>query len=208
MSRDDSAACRGALDLHKLIIIRENKRQHGAQRRVRRNAGSLLLDHSPAAAQCCILFLICQLQHGAAFSIRDTTGVSKKKKEKKDRIGSGPHTAHCTADADFMPLCSVFGGNNSRRRPHTPTSFCSPDKVAAIGRRGSALQLASCRLGDDCQGPSRGRINSSCSSWRGARPSGDHLRQHADKRPLEFGGERVRVCVCALGAKEGLAVRD
>lgn len=145
-----------------------------------RKPGCLLSVHSPTATQCCILFLILQLQDGAAFSIRDTTGVTKK-----DRIGSGPHTAHCSADADFMPLCSVFSGNNSCRRPHTPTSFCSRDKVAAIGPRGSALELASCRLGDDCQGPSRGRINSSCSLWRGARPSGALLRP-VDKRPLEL----------------------
>lgn len=135
--------------------------------------------------------------------------LAYQKKKEEDIIGNRPHTAHRTADADFMPLCSAFGGNNSRRRPHTPTSFCSGDKVAAMaGRRGSATQLAGCRLGHDCQSPSRGRINSSCSSWRSARPGGARRRQHADKRPLEW--RRACVCLseCVFLGRRGLAVLD
>lgn len=81
---------------------------------------------------------------------------------------------------------AVFGGNNSYRRPHTPTSFCGRDKVAAIRPRGSALQLASCRLGDDCQGPSGGRINSSCSAWRCARPVGALAAARGTNDPSSF----------------------
>lgn len=86
----------------------------------------------------------------------------------------------------------MFGGNDSYRRPHTPTSFCGRDKVAAIRPRGSALQLASCRLGDDCQGPNGGRINSSCSAWRCAGPVGALAAARGQTTPLVLSGAGVR----------------
>lgn len=69
-----------------------------------------------------------------------------------------------------MPLCSAAATRTGGHTLPLPSAGC--DKVAAIRPRGSALQLASCRLGDDCQGPSGGRINSSCSALRCAHPVG------------------------------------
>lgn len=86
-----------------------------------------------------------------------------------------------------MPLCSA--ATTRTGGTHTPTSFCGRDKVAAIRPRGSALQLASCRLGDDCQGPSGGRINSSCSAWRCAGPVGALAAARGQTTPLVLSGE-------------------
>lgn len=61
--------------------------------------------------------------------------------------------------------------------------------MAAIRPRGSALQPASCRLGDDCQGPSGGRINSSCSAWRCAGPVGALAAARGQTTPRVLSGE-------------------